>query len=185
MRSDTGNSSAARVIGGFSERVGLAIVLTFLTRIGNCVPDLGGCMSEAIGILETGVPPGDLAARHGRYDAMVQALLGRAFTTRTYDVQAGELPARPEDHPAYVITGSAAGVYDPLPWIAPLQDFIRQAHGRAQACRHLLRPPGHGGGVGRTGREEFQGVGAWAAQLPDRDNPRPGWTAPCPTRSRS
>ena len=28
-----------------------------------------------------------------------------------------------------LITGSPAGVYDPLPWIAPLMDFIRSADG--------------------------------------------------------
>ena len=28
-------------------------------------------------------------------------------------------------HGAYLVTGSPAGVYDPLPWIEPLQDFIR------------------------------------------------------------
>ncbi|MBE7220829.1 MAG: type 1 glutamine amidotransferase, partial [Caulobacteraceae bacterium] len=89
-------------------------------------------MTDAIGILETGVPPQDLAMRHGRYDAMVRQLLGPGFRFRTYDVQAEELPARPGDHPAYVITGSAAGVYDPLPWIAPLKDFIRRANGRAK-----------------------------------------------------
>ena len=30
----------------------------------------------------------------------------------------GELPARPEAFPAYLVTGSSAGVYDDLPWIA-------------------------------------------------------------------
>ena len=30
-------------------------------------------------------------------------------------------------HAAYLITGSPAGVYDPLPWIEPLQQFIRDA----------------------------------------------------------
>ena len=90
----------------------------------------------SIGILETGVPPTDLADRFGRYDAMVRRMLGegqdlRTYGFRTYAVAAGELPARPEDHDAYVVTGSSAGVYDDLPWIAPLEAFIRSAHGRA------------------------------------------------------
>ncbi|MDX7952712.1 type 1 glutamine amidotransferase [Lichenihabitans sp. Uapishka_5] len=89
-------------------------------------------MAPTIGILETGTPPHSLAARHGRYDAMVRALLGETMPTRSYDVQAGILPASPEDHPAYVITGSSAGVYDPLAWIAPLKRFIQQAHGRTR-----------------------------------------------------
>ena len=85
-----------------------------------------------VGILETGLPPTDLAARFCRYDAMVRRMLGDGFACRTYRVYAGELPARPDDHPAYVITGSSAGVYDDLPWIASLQDFIRAAQGRAR-----------------------------------------------------
>ena len=45
-----------------------------------------------LGILETGAPPAGLA-HHGRFDAMVRDLLGEGFAHRTYDVQAGELPA--------------------------------------------------------------------------------------------
>jgi GMP synthase-like glutamine amidotransferase len=33
----------------------------------------------------------------------------------------------PAAHAAYLITGSPAGVYEPLPWIEPLQEFIRSA----------------------------------------------------------
>ncbi|MBA3576931.1 MAG: type 1 glutamine amidotransferase [Sphingomonas sp.] len=80
-----------------------------------------------VAILETGRPPGQLAERFGDYPAMFQRLLGDAFEVVTFDVQAGELPADPSDFDAYLITGSPAGVYDPLPWIEPLSDFIRQA----------------------------------------------------------
>ncbi len=45
----------------------------------------------------------------------------------TYDVQAGVLPADPAECDAYVVTGSAAGVYDDLPWIAPLKAFLVEA----------------------------------------------------------
>ncbi len=86
----------------------------------------------SIGILETGLPPTDLAARFGRYDAMMRRMLGDGYDYRTYAVHGGELPARPEDHEAYVITGSSAGVYDDLPWIAPLKAFIRSVEGRAR-----------------------------------------------------
>ena len=33
---------------------------------------------------------------------------------------------------AYVITGSAAGAYDDLPWIAPLSNFLTDVKGRAK-----------------------------------------------------
>ena len=85
-----------------------------------------------VGILETGRPPEALEARFGRYDAMFGRLLGPDYVTRTYDVRAGDYPDLPEDHEAYIVTGSAAGVYDDLPWIEPLKGFLRQAKGRAK-----------------------------------------------------
>jgi GMP synthase-like glutamine amidotransferase len=80
-----------------------------------------------VAILETGYPPGDLAARFGDYPAMFAELLGPGFEVESFDVQAGALPSEPNEHQAYLITGSPAGVYDPLPWIEPLEQFIRDA----------------------------------------------------------
>ena len=79
-----------------------------------------------LAILETGRPPGELAERFGDYPMMVQKMLGFGFETESFDVQSGELPELGE-HDAYLITGSPAGVYDPLPWIAGLLEFIRRA----------------------------------------------------------
>lgn len=81
-----------------------------------------------LAILETGRPPGDLDQEFGDYPAMMAEMLGPGFAIETFDVQAGELP-EPASHHAYLITGSPAGVYDPLPWIEPLQEFIRSADG--------------------------------------------------------
>jgi GMP synthase-like glutamine amidotransferase len=83
-----------------------------------------------IAILETGRPPGNLSDEFGDYAAMFREMLGPEFETETFDVQAGVLP-EPAAHSAYLITGSPAGVYDPLPWIEPLMHFIRNA-GRAK-----------------------------------------------------
>jgi GMP synthase-like glutamine amidotransferase len=80
-----------------------------------------------IAILETGVPPAPLAQEFGTYPDMFADLLGPDFQLETFDAQAGELPSDPSEHHAYLITGSPAGVYDPLPWIAPLIEFIRSA----------------------------------------------------------
>jgi GMP synthase-like glutamine amidotransferase len=82
-----------------------------------------------LAILETGVPPGDLKTSFGDYPAMFGRLLGDGFEIATFDVEAGHFPEDPAAHHAYLITGSPAGVYDPLPWIAPLMDFIRSADG--------------------------------------------------------
>ena len=79
-----------------------------------------------VAILETGHPPGRLAEQFGDYPAMFRKLLGPGFAVESFDVAAGELP-EPAAHSAYLITGSPAGVYDPLPWIAALEAFIREA----------------------------------------------------------
>jgi GMP synthase-like glutamine amidotransferase len=78
-----------------------------------------------IAILETGEPPGDLEQRYGDYPAMFEELLsGGDRTFKAYDIQNGEYP-EPGTFDALLVTGSPAGAYDPLPWIAPLEDFLR------------------------------------------------------------
>ncbi|HEY4070575.1 MAG TPA: type 1 glutamine amidotransferase [Sphingomicrobium sp.] len=81
-----------------------------------------------LAILETGRPPGKLANEFGDYPQMFERLLGGGFEVESFDVISGELPEAAAHH-AYLITGSPAGVYDPLPWIEPLQQFIRSADG--------------------------------------------------------
>lgn len=85
-----------------------------------------------IAILQTGIPPAELVDRFGRYDAMFARLLGDGFVTETFDVPAGALPADPSAFAGMLVTGSSAGVYDDLPWIAPLSDFLRAARGRTR-----------------------------------------------------
>ncbi len=81
-----------------------------------------------LAILETGRPPEPLADQFGSYPDMFARLVGPAFDIETFDVEKGELP-EPAAHHAYLLTGSPAGVYDPLPWIPPLMEFIRSANG--------------------------------------------------------
>ena len=80
-----------------------------------------------VAILETGRPPGRLAEQFGDYPTMFEKLLGDGFEIESFDVAHGQLPT--DKYDAYLITGSPAGVYDPLPWIEPLQEFIRGATG--------------------------------------------------------
>lgn len=85
-----------------------------------------------LGILETGVPPGDLKERFGDYPAMFRGLLGEdACDYATFAVADGVLPRSVEACDAYLVTGSAAGVYDPFPWIGELKAFLQAAKGRA------------------------------------------------------
>ena len=83
-------------------------------------------------ILETGAPPSALTPRFGRYGDMFEHLLGeKAYDWTVIDVRSNALPQRPEDYDGYLITGSAAGVYDPDDWIARTREFLRQAKGKA------------------------------------------------------
>ena len=83
-----------------------------------------------LAILETGRPPAKLAEQFGDYPAMFERMLGPGYDFERFDVAAGELPDDPLIHDAYLITGSPAGVYDPLPWIEPLKEFLRAAKDR-------------------------------------------------------
>jgi GMP synthase-like glutamine amidotransferase len=90
-------------------------------------PWRGKARRMKLAILETGRPPGGLAEKFGDYPAMFAQMLGLGFDIEVFNVAAGQLPADPAAHGACLITGSPAGVYDPLPWIASLSDFIRAA----------------------------------------------------------
>jgi GMP synthase-like glutamine amidotransferase len=85
-----------------------------------------------IGILETGYPPAGLQPRFGTYARMFEDLLGPGFDYAVFEVQKGEWPERPQDYDGFVVTGSAAGVYEDDPWIAELLDWLRAAKGRTR-----------------------------------------------------
>jgi GMP synthase-like glutamine amidotransferase len=83
-----------------------------------------------VGILETGKVNDTLVPRHGGYPPMFAGLLGPAgpeLSYRSYDVEGGAIPASPAECDAWLITGSRHGVYDDLPWIEPLEEFLRAA----------------------------------------------------------
>ena len=109
-----------------------------------------------IGILETGAPPAALEERFGRYPAMLEVLIGGGHSFTTYHVEKGELPAQPEEQDAYIVTGSPAGVYDDLPWIAPLKQFLRAAKGKAKLVGicfgHQIMAEAFGGRVAKSDR---------------------------------
>lgn len=116
-----------------------------------------------LAILETGRPPGKLAEEFGDYPAMFEAMLGPAFEFARFSVQAGELPPDPGAFDAYLLTGSPAGVYDPLPWIPELLDFIRAAKDRKMVgvCfGHQAMAEALGGRVEKSDR-------GWGAGLHD------------------
>jgi GMP synthase-like glutamine amidotransferase len=131
-----------------------------------------------IGILRTGAPPPDLEPRFGPYDDMFARLLGPGVTVRGYDVQGGAPLPDPGSHPAFIVTGSPAGVYEPLPWIPPLLSFLREAKGRSRLVGicfgHQAMAEALGGRVEKSERGwgiglqdyELWGRSAWMGEAP-------------------
>ncbi len=130
-----------------------------------------------IGILETGRPPVALRAQWGSYDDMIRAMLGRDRQYRSYDVQAGELPADPAECSAYVITGSPAGVYDDLPWIPPFLDCLCKIRGRAKLVGLCF---GHQAMAKAFGGEVVKSPKGWAVGIHRYEivEPPPGMREP-------
>lgn len=82
-----------------------------------------------IGILQTGLAPEAMAPETGEYPEMFARLLdGHGFDFSSYAVVNGAFPDSVHDADGWLITGSKHGAYDDLPWIPPLEDFIRAAH---------------------------------------------------------
>jgi GMP synthase-like glutamine amidotransferase len=122
-----------------------------------------------VAILETGKPPGTLAEQFGDYPAMFARLLGPGFETESFDVEAGELPDAAA-HGACLITGSPAGVYEPLPWIAPLQAFIRSARDSKMVgiCfGHQVMAEALGGHVEKSNKGWGAGLHRYAVVRPE------------------
>ena len=118
-----------------------------------------------IGILETGAPPGDLANRFGDYPAMMQRMIGPGQRYSVFDVVKDGPPA-PDACDAFMITGSSAGVYEPLPWIAPMEVFLRAAAGRVPLIGicfgHQLMAQAFGGVVEKSAKGWCVGLHAYA-----------------------
>jgi GMP synthase-like glutamine amidotransferase len=83
-------------------------------------------------ILQTGEVPEPLRQRFGPYPAMFQRMFANAganFDVETVPVYSGAPFPELGALDAVLITGSAAGVYEDHPWLAPLRAFIRRAYG--------------------------------------------------------
>jgi GMP synthase-like glutamine amidotransferase len=125
-----------------------------------------------VGVLKTGAPPPAAEARFGGYPAMFRKLLGEdAFAWSEYAVDEGRLPDSPEAADAWIVTGSSCGVYDPLPWIADLKDFLQAAKGRAKLVGvcfgHQIMAEAFGGHVVKS--PKGWGVGAHTYEVLRRE----------------
>ncbi len=84
-----------------------------------------------IGILRCDTVRDEFRPRFGDYPDMFQELLDRVASGiryTAYDVSRGEYPETTGTCDAYLLTGSRHGVYDDLPWIAPLAEYVRTLH---------------------------------------------------------
>lgn len=82
-------------------------------------------------IIQTGEVPEPLRGQFGPYRRMFEAMFdatGQGFTYDMVPVSDGAPMPDPQSLDAIVITGSAAGVYDDLPWLNPLRAFIRASY---------------------------------------------------------
>jgi GMP synthase-like glutamine amidotransferase len=83
-----------------------------------------------IGILKADSVLPDLAVRHGEYPDMFRSVLLAAdpeADVRSFDVENGALPTRADACDGYVITGSRRSVYETIPWIEALTEWVRAA----------------------------------------------------------
>lgn len=82
-----------------------------------------------IGILQCGHAAPEVAADHGDYSQMFQRLLaGNGFEFASWDVVDMDFPESPRDADGWLLSGSRHGAYDDLPFIAPLEEFVRAAY---------------------------------------------------------
>lgn len=81
-----------------------------------------------LGILKTDTVRPEWVPQHGEYPDMFIALLSPVdpeLSFTIYDVEHGHYPSSIDEVDAYLMTGSAASVYEDLPWIPPLMAFVR------------------------------------------------------------
>jgi GMP synthase (glutamine-hydrolysing) len=133
--------------------------------------------ARVLGILKADSVNPDLQIAHGDYTDMFQAIFRAADPTLTfniYDVLAFQYPDDIDECDGYLITGSRHSVYEPLPWIQRLGEFVVELHSARkklvgicfghQLVAHVLG--------GRTAKSDRGwGVGRHVTRLHDGNHP--------------
>lgn len=119
-----------------------------------------------ITIIETGKVPQKYREGHGSFPDMFERMVRAEDPSAEVEIVSipnGDTLPDPDKVEAILITGAAAGVYDGLDWIAPLEDFVRTAYANktpmvgicfghqliAQALGGTVRKSDKGWGIGR------------------------------------
>lgn len=138
-----------------------------------------------VGILETGKVSDDLRVGHGDFPEMFARVLGQVdpgiefFPVRI--VSGAGIPRSPGEADGWIVTGSEHGVYDDLPWIGPMKDFLRRCLAErvpvvgicfghqllAEAMGGRVEKSSHGWKLGVQDYEVVHRPG-WMTDLPDR-----------------
>jgi len=132
---------------------------------------------RVLGILKADSVNPDLQVTHGDYTDMFQSIFRVADPTLTfniYDVLASQYPDNIDECDGYLITGSRHSVYEPLPWIQRLGEFVVELHSARkklvgicfghQLVAHVLG--------GRTAKSDRGwGVGRHVTRLYDASHP--------------
>jgi len=123
-----------------------------------------------LGILSADTVRPQLAADYGQYPEMFRTLLSAedpSVTYADYDVEREEYPADIDEVDAYLLTGSKLSVYDDIPWIHSLTEFVRSLDARKKKLvgicfGHQMVAHALGGEVIRSPRGWGVGVQSYA-----------------------
>ena len=88
-----------------------------------------------IGILAAGITPDELINQFGSYANMFMVLFnehGFHYDYQVFDVRDDDFPTSTDGFDAWIITGSKSNVYENLPWMQTLKDFILEIHATKQ-----------------------------------------------------
>ncbi|CAM3370902.1 type 1 glutamine amidotransferase [Thalassospira profundimaris] len=140
-----------------------------------------------IGILETGFAPEELRDDFASYPGMLEKLLGNvdpSLEFETWTVLEDVFPDSIRDADGWVIMGSKHGVYENLPWMIRLQDFLRDAVSAGQPVfgicfGHQILATALGGKVIKSDKGWGVGVHEYAVDARNSD-----WLSDSPAKIR-